>query len=166
MLRENEGYHVIFHAEKHGKRLEYLESSKTVFFWTPVPGQAGRRASGRAGGRASERAGSGGRAGGWSCQVRWAGGRDMGRAGQGRDGQVMCSREDLRTSSFWNAHFFLLRIAQSWPPSRIGKAAKNCASRNASPLVYLSTRMPQPGFARATSINTTIQLSVSDFPIK
>ena len=32
MLGENEGRHVIFHAEKHGKRPEYLEEVKNVFF--------------------------------------------------------------------------------------------------------------------------------------
>ena len=37
ILGENEGHHVIFHAEKHGKRPEYLEKVKNVFFpWFPT----------------------------------------------------------------------------------------------------------------------------------
>ena len=39
------------------------------------------------------------------------------RAGQGREGQVVCSRKDLRISSLWNIHLLLLRFAQSWATS-------------------------------------------------
>ena len=35
MLGENEDNHVIFHAEKHGKRTEYLENVKNGFFRAP-----------------------------------------------------------------------------------------------------------------------------------
>ena len=39
MLGENEGHHAIFHAEKHGKRPEYTEKVKNVFFsWHPGGG--------------------------------------------------------------------------------------------------------------------------------
>ena len=64
-----------------------------------------RKASGRAGGRTK----SGGRAAGrrdgrpagW--EDGWAGGRTGGLG--------------THPSSLWNTHFFLFRIAQSWPPS-------------------------------------------------